>query len=114
MLVGVGINGHIGLNEPGADFNLYARYGDLAPVTVKVAQKYFKAETQLSQGITLGLKYLQEAKIPMLIASGAKKAAIIAQALNEPVTKQVPASIFQNLPQACVLLDYDAASQIDS
>src|ERR1700761_6198219 len=31
MLVGVGLNGHIGLNEPGADFNSYAHHSPLAP-----------------------------------------------------------------------------------
>ncbi len=112
MLVGIGMNGHIGLNEPCTDFNLYAHHAPLAAVTASVGQKYFKKQTPLHRGITLGLKYLQEAKTPMLIAAGVKKADIIAQALQGEVTNLLPASIFQTLPSAYVLLDKDAALRL--
>ncbi|HVW95506.1 MAG TPA: glucosamine-6-phosphate deaminase [Mucilaginibacter sp.] len=110
MLVGVGMNGHIGLNEPGADFNAYAHHSPLDPVTVAVGQKYFKSKTVLTEGITLGLQHLRDAGIPMLLASGKKKAEIIFKALNGEVTPDVPASIFQTLPSAYVMLDEEAAS----
>jgi glucosamine-6-phosphate deaminase len=110
MLVGIGMNGHIGLNEPGTDFNLYSHHSPLDPVTVKVGQKYFKQQTTLKEGISLGIKHLQEAKMPMLIASGNKKAAIIKQALEGEITNQLPASVFQSLEAAYVILDDEAAS----
>jgi glucosamine-6-phosphate deaminase len=110
MLVGIGMNGHIGLNEPGTDFNLYSHHSPLDPVTVKVGQKYFKQHTTLKEGISLGIKHLQEAKMPMLIASGNKKAAIIKQALEGEITNQLPASVFQSLEAAYVMLDDEAAS----
>jgi len=112
MMVGIGMNGHIGLNEPGIDFNLYAHHSPLAQVTISVGQKYFKQQTPLHEGITLGLKHLQEAKIPLLIAVGAKKAGIISQALKNEVTNDLPASIFQTLPNAVVVLDESAASDL--
>jgi glucosamine-6-phosphate deaminase len=110
MMVGIGMNGHIGLNEPGTDFNLHSHHSALAAVTVTVGQKYFKQQTKLTEGITLGLKHLQEAKTAMLIAAGIKKAEIIKQALEGEVTDQLPASIFQTLPTAYVILDEGAAS----
>jgi len=110
MMVGIGMNGHIGLNEPGTDFNLYAHHAPLAEVTITVGQKYFKKPTILTKGITLGLKHLQEAKIPLLVASGAKKAGIIANTLQGEVSELVPATIFQTLANAVVLLDEGAAS----
>jgi glucosamine-6-phosphate deaminase len=112
MIVGIGMNGHIGLNEPGTDFNLYAHHAPLDPVTVAVGQKYFEKETILAEGITLGLKHLQEAKIPLLIAAGSKKARIIKQAMQSEVTEQLPASIFQKLADAVVLLDEGAGSAL--
>lgn len=112
MMVGIGMNGHIGLNEPGTDFNLYAHHAPLAAITIEVGQKYFKEKTELHEGITLGLKHLQESKLPLLVASGIKKAPIIAESLEGPVGEQVPATIFQTLPKAYVLLDEDAASQL--
>ncbi len=112
MLVGIGMNGHIGLNEPGTDFNLYAHHAPLAPVTIAVGQKYFKQNTILTEGITLGLKHLQEAKMPVLVASGEKKASIMAQALEGEITEGLPASIFQMLAAAYILLDEGAASAL--
>lgn len=113
MMVGIGLNGHIGLNEPGTDFNLYAHHAPLAPMTISVGQKYFKQQTPLTEGITLGLKHLQEAKTPILIASGGKKAGIVKQALEGPVTNQLPASIFQTLASGIVFLDEEAASGLN-
>jgi 6-phosphogluconolactonase/glucosamine-6-phosphate isomerase/deaminase len=85
MIVGIGMNGHIGLNEPGTDFNTYAHHSALSSrITIDVAQKIFYTATTLTEGITLGLRHLAEARKPVLIASGAKKAGIIAQALKWP------------------------------
>ncbi|HEY4326192.1 MAG TPA: glucosamine-6-phosphate deaminase [Mucilaginibacter sp.] len=112
MLVGIGMNGHIGLNEPGTDFDLYSHHSPLAPLTINVAQKYFKNETVLSEGITLGLKHLEEANAAVLIASGIKKAEIIEEALQGDVTEYLPASIFQAHPSAYVFLDEGAASKL--
>lgn len=112
MMVGIGMNGHIGLNEPGADFNSYSHHSPLAPMTISVGQKYFKQQTPLHEGITLGLKHLQEAKMPILLAAGSKKAGIVKQALEGPVTNQLPASVFQTLASGMVFLDEGAASEL--
>ncbi len=112
MMVGIGMNGHLGLNEPGTDFDTYAHCSTLDKVTVKVGQKYFKQETQLTKGITLGLRHLKEAKTAVLIASGRKKAAIVAEALQGEVSTSVPASILQNISNAVILLDKDAAAEL--
>lgn len=113
MMVGIGMNGHLGLNEPGTPFNLYAHLSELDPVTVQVGQKYFSQETKLTGGITLGLQHLAEAGKAVLIASGAKKAPIIHESLQGTVSTEVPASILQKLSNAIVLLDKDAASELE-
>ncbi|WP_423147941.1 glucosamine-6-phosphate deaminase [Rubrolithibacter danxiaensis] len=112
MMVGVGMNGHIGLNEPGTDFNSYSHHSELDQTTKTVGQKYFKQETELKEGITLGIKHLLEAKHAVLIAHGSKKASIISKALDGEITNQVPASIFQKIENSVVYLDKDAASQL--
>lgn len=112
MLVGLGLNGHIGLNEPGADPESYAHHMPLDPQTVQVAQKYFSRETPLTEGITLGLRHFREAVMPILIASGGRKAAIIARSLEGTITNEVPATILQTLPTGLVYLDQDAAGQL--
>jgi glucosamine-6-phosphate isomerase len=110
MLVGVGTNGHIGMNEPGTSFDSYAHIGELAEETKLVGQKYFEKETSLSTGITLGLKHLREAKLPIVMASGKKKAAIMAKGLKTIATEEIPLSVVNLISAGYVMLDQDAAS----
>jgi galactosamine-6-phosphate isomerase len=112
MLVGVGTNGHIGMNEPGTSFDTYAHISTLAEETKTVGQKYFTKPTALSLGITLGLRHLREAKLPIVMASGEKKAPIIGIGLNQPPAEAVPVSIAQLIPQGYVMLDEAAASHL--
>lgn len=111
MLVGIGLNGHIALNEPGTPWNLYSHLSVLDEMTVTVGQKYFTEKTQMTHGITLGLQHLREARLPVLMASGSSKSAIVRQALAGGVTEQLPASIFQTLPHGLVLLDEQCGRQ---
>ncbi len=112
MLVGVGTNGHIGMNEPGTSFNSYAHISELAEETKSVGQKYFQKNTSLSLGITLGLNHLREAKLPIVMANGTKKAAIIAKGLQGIATEEIPLSVVHLIPQAYVMLDKEAADLI--
>ena len=112
MFVGVGTNGHIGMNEPGTSFSSYAHVSDLAEETKTVGQKYFSNLTKLSTGMTLGLKHLQEAKLPIVMASGEKKAAIIGKAFSQKPTEQIPVTIVHLISQGYIMLDKEAASGI--
>lgn len=109
MLVGVGTNGHIGMNEPGTPFDTYAHVSQLAEETIKVGQKYFKQETPLSRGITLGLQHLAEARLPIVIASGKTKAPILGKALMGRATEAIPVSIAHKIQQGYIMLDQEAA-----
>lgn len=112
MLVGIGMNGHIGFNEPGASPDSYAHVVDLDEATQTVGQKYFSQQTSLTRGITLGLKHLLDATKVILIANGAKKAAVIQQALEGPVTPDIPASIIRMHTGSRVLLEEAAAAAL--
>lgn len=109
MLVGIGMNGHIGFNEPGVSFDLYSHIITLDETTVSVGQKYFKETTPLKQGITLGLQHLMESKKVLLLANGQKKAPIIKQTIEGEVSNRVPASIMKQHPNGIVMLDEEAA-----
>ncbi|MFN4146278.1 MAG: glucosamine-6-phosphate deaminase [Runella sp.] len=110
MLVGVGLNGHIGLNEPGTPFDTYCHVSQLDPLTATVGQKYFKSETPLTQGITLGLRHFLEAKQAIILASGVQKADIIQKILATPPTEALPATIYKKHPNAYLWADRKAAS----
>ena len=110
MVVGIGMNGHIGFNEPGHDFDQFSHVAELAEETRAVGQKYFRQVTALTKGLTLGLRHLMEARKLILLANGAKKAEVIRKALEEEVTPDFPASFVRNHANATVMLDEEAAS----
>ncbi len=114
MLVGVGMNGHIGFNEPGISFNNYSHLVELDNTTASVGQKYFKVPTTLKYGITIGLKHLLETPKVLMLASGFKKAPVIKNALEEEISEQMPASIIRTHPNSEVMLDEEAASLLIS
>jgi galactosamine-6-phosphate isomerase len=109
MLVGVGMNGHIGFNEPGVAPDLFAHVINLDSTTQEVGQKYFSASTPLSKGISLGMAQFMQSGTVLLLATGSKKAAIIRKALDENISVDVPASFVRSHQNSFVLLDRDAA-----
>ena len=110
MIVGVGMNGHIGFNEPGISFEKNAHVIDLDSTTQTVGQKYFKNPVAIKQGITLGFKQLLQSKKLILIANGLKKSTIIKKSLEGEISSIVPASIVQMHPNSEVMVDEEAAS----
>lgn len=114
MVVGVGMNGHIGFNEPGVSFENYCHTTDLDATTTTVGQKYFKSAMPLQKGVTLGLKHLAESKEVLLVANGFKKADIIKKTVEGEITNLVPASIMQTHNNGFIMIDKEAASLLDN
>lgn len=114
MLVGVGMNGHIGFNEPGVSSDKFSHVTDLDKTTQSVGQKYFEQAMTLKKGITLGLNHLLQSRKVILIANGKKKAGVIQKAIEEKVDTRMPASIMQIHEQGVVMIDDEAASLLQS
>jgi galactosamine-6-phosphate isomerase len=109
-IVGLGMNGHVGMNEPGTSPLLHSHVAKIDPVTQQVGQKYFKEKKEIEGGLTLGIANLMEAKNVMLVVSGAKKASILQQALKEEISEKIPAGFLRNHPNFSVYADADAAN----
>ncbi len=112
MVVGIGMNGHIGFNEPGVSFDNYSHVIDLDETTISVGQKYFSAAAILHKGITIGLKHLTESKEVILLANGAKKAEVIKSTVEGVLTNAFPASIMQTHTNGIVMIDEEAAQSL--
>ncbi len=112
MLLGVGMNGHLGLNEPGSNFSQYSKVVELDDTTMQVGQKYFKGGMTLTRGITLGVHHMFGAGRVILQAGGPHKADIIEKIYRTPPTEQIPATVMKLLPQGMVVLDRDAAFKV--
>jgi glucosamine-6-phosphate isomerase len=112
-LVGIGMNGHVGFNEPGIAASLKAHVVKLDEVTTSVGQKYFTSNTSLAKGITLGMAQIMDARQVLLIASGEKKATIVRKAIQEKVSNELPASLITTHAHGLFLLDAAAATELD-
>ena len=62
--------------------------------------------------ITMGVGTIMEAKRCLLLASGTSKAKAIANAVEGPITAEVPASVLQMHPRTVVVIDEAAATQL--
>jgi glucosamine-6-phosphate isomerase len=109
MIVGVGLNGHIGFNEPGSSFEKLSHVTELDETTITVGQKYFLTPVELKQGITLGLLHLLQSRRVVMIANGAKKAGIIKLALEEEISTNLPCTILKRHEHGIVMIDEEAA-----
>jgi glucosamine-6-phosphate isomerase len=110
MLLGAGMNGHLGLNEPGTPFDLYSHIVYLDDTTKKVGQKYFSGKVELSAGITLGIKYIMESKTVILQLNGTRKAEVVKKIVEGEVSTALPASVIKNHKNSFLLIDKEAAS----
>jgi galactosamine-6-phosphate isomerase len=111
MIVGIGLNGHIGFNEPGTSFSSLTHVAELEDITKSVGQqKYFNEPVVLDKGITIGLGHLMNTGKVLLIANGTKKAGVIRRTIEGPVTEEYPASIMQQHKNGIVVIDEEAAA----
>lgn len=112
MILGLGMNGHLGLNEPGGDFGDYAKVVALSETTMEVGQKYFSGPTKLSRGITLGVHHMFDAKQVILQVSGIHKKDIVYDLYHTQPTQKLPGTVLKLLDRSKIILDKDAASRI--
>jgi len=113
QMLGIGSNGHIGINQPGTPFESETWVSPMDPdFEARVRREtQVPAETVLG-GLTRGIKNIMQTRKLILIAKGAHKAEIIRQAILGPVTIDIPASVVQLHPNCEILLDAEAAAGI--
>ena len=110
QLLGIGVDGHIGFNEPGEAFELGTHCVDLTESTIEANKRFFDGNEALvpRQAYTMGIKTIMQARKVLLVASGKDKAAIVKKAFFGPVTPEVPASILQMHPDFILVGDEEA------
>jgi glucosamine-6-phosphate deaminase len=111
-LMGVGMNGHIGLNEPGCPVLDHSCVVDLSEETKTVAQKYFNQSTSLDKGITLGLGQILKSKRVIVVMTGERKAQIAKEIIMNRKAK-LPAQVLLGHNHIDFYLDRKAAKWIE-
>jgi glucosamine-6-phosphate deaminase len=95
LILGIGRNGHIAFNEPGASFDSRTRVVNLAPETIAPVRR----------GITMGIATILDARRILLLSSGADKREITQHALSGPVSESLPATALRQHPNVIAIVD---------
>jgi glucosamine-6-phosphate deaminase len=113
QLLGIGRNGHIGFNEPGSHVASGTRVITLDHLTrFDAAYEFGGLANVPRKAITMGVGTILKAKRIVLLAWGERKANIIKQAVEGPVTEFVPASYLQGHQNVAFVLDESAAAEL--
>ncbi len=112
QILGIGNNGHIGFNEPGASIFSKTRLINLENSTRVANAREFQNISRVPRlALTMGISTIMKAKRVLLMAWGFK-AQIVARSVEGHVTEQVPASILQQHNNCTFVLDELAASEL--
>ena len=104
QLLGIGLDGHIGFNEPGDVFVKNTHVVDLHESTIQANARFFESIDDVPrQAVTMGMVSIMQAKKILLIANGQAKKEILEKAFFGPITPEIPASILQLHPDITVV-----------
>src|ERR1700761_1776199 len=113
QMLGIGSNGHIGINQPGTPFESETWVSPMDPdFEARVRRETQVPDHIVLGGLTRGIKNIMHTRKLILIAKGTHKAEIIKQAILGHVTTDIPASVVQLHPNCEILLDADAGAHI--
>jgi galactosamine-6-phosphate isomerase len=108
-LLGLGINGHVGFNEPAKVLQPHAHVAELAATSLTHAMlSHTSARPEF--GITLGMADLLQAREILLLASGSSKREPIRRLLSGQLATEFPASLLELHPHLTFLCDAAATS----
>lgn len=113
QLLGIGLAGHLGFNEPASSLRSRTRVKVLSPVTLAQNGPLFETPDQMPRrAMTVGVGTILDSRRCLLLATGEEKAEIVAKAIEGPVTSMISASALQLHPHCVVVLDAAAASRL--
>ncbi|NWN81517.1 MAG: glucosamine-6-phosphate deaminase [Halomonas sp.] len=111
QLLGIGSNGHIGFNEPHTRFSSRTHVTPLSAQTRRDNGRFFSDESEVpTHALTLGIQDILEAKEIILVATGRKKANIMAELHRSGVDEALPASALKQHHNVTVVMDREAAA----
>jgi len=112
QLLGLGLNGHIGLNEPGSSIDSRTRIVGLTSSTRNSNKILFRKEEIPTTAVTIGIGTILESKRCLLIATGETKAEIVQKIVNGDINSKVPATGLKQHENIILVLDKEAAKLI--
>lgn len=111
VILGLGANGHVGMNEPGSAPDAPTRMVELAASTREAAVGY-GADPAPTHGLTLGMAAIAAAREIWLLATGTAKAGILARTVDGLITTDVPATLLRPHGGLRIIADDAAAAAL--
>ena len=113
QLLGIGVNGHVGFNEPAESYSIPSFRVELTKSTLDANSRFFKAgEVQPTSALTMGFGAIFSARRILLLISGESKASIAKCLFEGKIHTGVPASLLLLHSDATVILDRAAAGEL--
>lgn len=113
LLLGIGANGHIALNEPGSGQDSRTRIVALTQQTMNSNGTVFKNESTPQTAISLGIGTLLESKKICLLATGASKASIVEKVMKTKSSSIMPATYLHEHEDILIILDEESSKFLD-
>lgn len=115
QVLGLGVNGHIGANEPGTPFDSTIFLADHDKSTIESTANEYNIDISdaPNQMVTMGFEEILEADKVLLMVSGSKKAEAVKNVLNGPISTACPASYLRDKDNVIMIIDEDAASLLE-
>jgi len=111
QLLGIGLNGHIGFNEPATSYPMSTNLVKLTESTLAANSRFFSADDiQPAQALTMGFGAIFHAKSILLIITGKGKAPIAKKLFEGIIHTDVPACLLLLHPDVTVIMDCEANS----
>ena len=113
QFLGLGVNGHIGFNEPWSLFASKTRKVKLTDSTRKAEVQWFGSVKRVPRfALTMGIRTILSAGNIILVATGKRKAQAVKRIVYSKPVKKIPASVLCKHKNVILILDEDAASEI--
>ncbi|MGH9413741.1 MAG: 6-phosphogluconolactonase [Terriglobales bacterium] len=112
QLLGLGANGHIAFNEPGAAVDSRTRAVKLTAETAAANAAYWGGRFTPAEAVTMGMATILEASAILLLVRGAAKAGVLRRMLQEPIGPQLPATFLREHKNVTIVADQEAAAEL--
>ncbi len=113
QVLGIGLNGHIGFNEPENEMHVLTHKTGLTESTIEANARFFASAADVPRhSLTMGMGSIMAAKSILLLISGKNKAEVVKRLFAGRITTSCPATLLHLHPDVTLLLDEDAASLI--
>jgi glucosamine-6-phosphate deaminase len=114
QILGLGMNGHIGFNEPARALVARTHCTRLKRATRRANAAFFdnRVSAVPAEALSMGMATILHARRIVLLATGATKARCVERMIEGPVTPRLPGSFLQLHRRAEIWLDRAAANRL--